>query len=157
MGAAPESVRWAKFVTPGTPDECWEWKGWRSPQGYGRFNLGGKQITAHRAAAIRAGMDVPTGMDVCHVCDNPPCVNPSHLYVDTHQRNIQDAADRGRLAAQRRLGEQHWCSKFSDADVETWRAQHANGWSFKAIARECGAHPTTVSRTLRGIQRKALQ
>jgi len=154
MPAAPEDVRWAKFVTPGHPDECWEWRGWRSPQGYGRFNLNGRRMPAPRAAAIRAGWWVPKCMDVCHTSDNPPCVNPNHLYVGTRSRNIQDCADRGRHPAQQRKGEAHWCAKFTDAEVEDWFARHANGESFKSIARRYGAHPTTVSRTIRGIQRR---
>ena len=145
--------RWIRFVTPGDPDECWEWLGWRSPQGYGRFNLGGRQITASRAAAILAGMDVRDGLDVCHTCDNPPCVNPAHLYVGTRSRNLQDMADRGRHP-KRGLSEKDWSAKYSDVAVEDWKTSHARGESFKSIARRYGAHPTTISRTIRGIQRK---
>jgi hypothetical protein len=148
--------RWAKFVSPGAPDECWEWQGWRSPQGYGRFKLNGKQIPASRAAAILAGMPVRDGLDVCHICDNPPCVNPSHLYVGTRSRNIQDMADRGRHPKQAGLGEKDWSAKYSDIDVEDWKLSHAAGESFKSIARRYGAHSTTISRTVRGIQRKGV-
>lgn len=153
MPAAPEDTRWAKFVTPGAPDQCWEWQGWRSPQGYGRFCLNGHQIPASRAAAIRAGMPVSDGLDVCHTCDNPPCVNPAHLYVGTRSQNIQDMADRGRHPKQG-LGERDWCAKYTDAEVADWRLRHARGDSFKSIARHYGAHPTTISRTIRGIQRR---
>lgn len=156
MGAAPEDVRWSKFVTPGDPVECWEWQGWRSPEGYGRFNLRGlKGIPAPRAAAIRAGMDVRPGLDVCHTCDNPPCVNPAHLYVGTRSRNLQDMADRGRHP-KRGLGERDWTAIYPDSAVADWRASHSAGESFKSIARRYGAHPTTISRTVRGIQRKAV-
>lgn len=148
-----DDERWARFVTPGAPDECWEWTGWRSPEGYGRFCIGGNQIPASRAAAIRADMDVRPGLDVCHTCDNPPCVNPAHLYVGTRSRNLQDMADRGRHPKQG-LGENDWCAKFSEADVQDWKSSYANGESFKSIARRYGAHPTTISRTVRGIQRK---
>lgn len=149
----PAAERWVKFVTPLGSNECWEWQGWRSPQGYGRFTLDGKQIPASRAAAILAGMDVRDGLDVCHTCDNPPCVNPAHLYVGTRRRNLQDMADRGRHP-KRGLGESDWSAKYSDAAVEDWKTSHARGESFKSIARRYGAHPTTISRTVRGIQRK---
>lgn len=147
--------RWVKFVKQAAPDECWEWLGWRSPEGYGRFRLHGRQIPASRASAILAGMDVRPGLDVCHTCDNPPCVNPAHLYIGTRSRNLQDMADRGRHP-KRGLGECDWSARYSDADVADWRASHAAGESFKSIARRYNAHPTTISRTVRGIQRKEL-
>jgi len=148
--------RWFKFVTPGSSDECWEWKGWRSPEGYGRFRINGKQIPSSRAAAILAGMEVKDGLDVCHTCDNPPCVNPSHLYVGTRSQNLQDMANRGRHP-KRGLGENDWCAIYSDKDVEDWKFRHSAGESFKSIARRYGAHPTTISRTIRGIQRKRVE
>src|SRR5690606_24937774 len=126
---------------------------WRSPQGYGRFRINGRQIPAPRAAAIRAGMDVKPGLDVCHTCDNPPCVNPAHLYVGTRSRNLQDMADRGRHPKQNRGGND-WTTIHTDDQVDDWFASHAKGESFKSIARRYGAHPTTVSRTIRGIQRR---
>lgn len=144
--------RWVRFVDEGPPEECWEWKGWRSPQGYGRFNINGRQTSAPRAAAIMAGMAVKPGLDVCHKCDNPPCVNPAHLYVGTRSQNLQDMADRGRHP-KRGLGERDWSAKYSNADVEDWKASAANGESYKSIARRYGAHPTTISRTVRGLQR----
>lgn len=154
-GLPPITVadRWAKFVAPGSPDECWEWRGWRSPQGYGRFSLGGKQMPASRAAALLAGLPVVAGMDVCHTCDNPPCVNPAHLYVGTRSQNLADMGRRGRHPKSG-LGERDWSAKFTDAEVSAWRAMRAEGSSYRAIATKYGAHPTTVSRTLRGIQRK---
>lgn len=100
-------------------------------------------------------MGVKPGLDVCHTCDNPPCVNPAHLYVGTRSRNLQDMADRGRHP-KRSLGERDWSAKYTDADVDDWKASHAIGESFKSIARRYGAHPTTVSRTVRGIQRKGV-
>ncbi|MET4780845.1 HNH endonuclease [Glaciihabitans sp. UYNi722] len=153
MNIITENERWARFVTPGDPDECWEWQGWRSPQGYGRFNIGGKQIPANRAAAIREGMDVRPGLDVCHTCDNPPCVNPAHIYVGTRSQNIQDCADRGRHPKQG-LGERDWSAKYSDAEVADWKTRHAAGESFHSIARLYNAHMSTISRTVRGIQRR---
>jgi len=146
--------RWARFVTEGAPDECWEWKGALSSQGYGTFNLPGHgQILAPRAALIRAGVDLPPGMCALHYCDNPPCVNRAHLFVGTRKQNNEDCCRKGRHNKDG-LGEKHWCAKFSDAEVEDWKTRHAAGESFKSIARSTGAHPTTVSRTVRGIQRK---
>lgn len=156
--ARPENERWAKFVTEGAPDECWEWRGWRSPRGYGVFSLHRpgfpKQIVASRAALIRAGNHIPEGMCALHHCDNPPCVNPAHLYVGTKKQNAIDCSMRGRHN-KGGLGENHWASTYSNAEQDDWKRRAAGGESYKSIARSTGASPSHISRVVRGIYRKA--
>lgn len=158
MGAAPEDVRWAKFITEGEPDECWEWQGALSPRGYGTFSIHRPgypgQIPASRAALVRAGITFKPGECALHDCDNPPCVNPAHLYVGDRKQNALDCTMRGRRPSYVGWGERHWSAKYSDAEVESWKARHAAGESFKSIARTTEAHFVTVSRTVRGLQRK---
>lgn len=151
-----EDERWAKFVTPGMPGECWRWEGALNPSGYGTFRLGGRQMRASKAALIRAGIPVPDGACVLHRCDNPPCVNPAHLYVGDRKQNAIDCSARGRTNKSGR-GEKHWASRYSDAEQDSWRERAAAGESFKSIARSSGAHPSHVSRVVRGIYRKTVQ
>lgn len=82
------------------PTGCWEWTGTRNEQGYGRLWMSTGHRAAHRLAAhlwiegFRYG-DFP--LLVCHRCDNPPCVNPEHLFIGTARDNALDASRKGRL------------------------------------------------------------
>ncbi len=70
--------------------KCWIWRGSKLKTGYGRFHFAGKTITAHRISWMLAHGSIEEGMHVLHKCDNPPCVNPDHLYIGTHTQNMQD-------------------------------------------------------------------
>lgn len=86
---------WSKVDKRG-PDECWPWGGYKAKSGHGSTSDGcGGSIGAHRLAYILAVGEIPTGLCVCHKCDNPPCVNPDHLYAGTYKQNTADRKLRG--------------------------------------------------------------
>jgi hypothetical protein len=91
---APLSVRfWAKVEKT---DGCWLWRGARHHTGYGVIGVDRRQRRAHRVAYEMAHGPIPAGAVVCHSCDTPPCVNPSHLFVGTVADNNRDMMAKGR-------------------------------------------------------------
>jgi len=76
---------------------CVVWIGARNR--YGRIQHGGrgsKLLQVHRLSYDLFNGPVPDDMLVLHKCDNPPCVNPSHLFLGSHQDNADDRERKGR-------------------------------------------------------------
>ncbi len=91
-----ESLFW-KYVDRGEADECWTWTGGTSNKGYGSFWDGERKVGAHVYSWDLHNEDGHGGHFVLHACDNPPCVNPSHLFLGTNGDNVKDMwkKDRG--------------------------------------------------------------
>jgi hypothetical protein len=79
------------------PNGCWEWVRGRTRQGYGKLNRNGKRWAAHRFIWTFVNGPIPNGIHVLHKCDNPPCINPDHLWLGTHTDNMRDKVRKGRL------------------------------------------------------------
>lgn len=142
---------WAKVDKSG---ECWEWTGGLS-NGYGRIRLGGrtgKQILTHRLSYIwkhPLTIDLLEHPDicVCHRCDNPKCVNPSHLFLGSQHDNHNDMVLKGRIADKR--GEKHHLAKLTEHDVREIRTRYANGGiTQNKLALEYGVNNSTLNRII---------
>lgn len=83
---------------------CMVWRGNCDKDGYGRVEIAGRRHAAHRVAlANHLGRALLAGELACHHCDNPPCINPHHLFVGTPGTNAVDRIRKGRGAGVRAL------------------------------------------------------
>ena len=115
------------FDTPSglSPDECWPWQGNIAATGYGRVSVDGKVLNAHRAVMVNLHGDLPEDSVVRHTCDNPPCVNPSHLLLGTQSENVEDK--RGGRARQGR-------QILTEDDVRAIRQRVKSGETVRAVS-----------------------
>lgn len=91
----------------------------------------GRQEAAHRAAYVIAVGPIAPGMDVLHRCDNPPCMNPRHLFIGTNRDNIDDKVAKGRQPR----GDSSAQAVLTEAQVVEIRRLDDRGLSYTAIAR----------------------
>lgn len=75
--------------------ECLVYQGYRDAKGYGRIGFRGRTWKTHRLAWMFANGPIPSGLQVRHSCDNPPCCNPAHLLLGTNADNMRDMRERG--------------------------------------------------------------
>ena|SRR3990167_3201580 len=135
-------------------DKCWIWLASRSKEGYGHFYYGGPQ-QAHRVSWRIAHGNVPPGKLVLHHCDNPPCVNPSHLYVGTDADNVKDQVARGRL--RRARGVDAGLAKLTEGQVITIRRMYAAGkCSLPQLSHQFGIAVNAVWMIVRRLTWKHL-
>ncbi len=120
-------------------DLCWEWIA-TARKGYGQFKYKGKMVDAHRVAweltfGAIPGETLPKSKEkicVLHVCDNPGCCNPTHLYLGTQKDNAEDKVRKGRQSRGKShgikmRGEKNGCAKLTEARVLEIRETYKRG------------------------------
>lgn len=123
------------------PDDCWEWSRLRDKDGYGETNYKGRRVMAHRVSWQLSNGPIPAGFCVCHTCDNPPCVNPSHLFLGTPADNNRDRSLKGRTGTPN--------ARFSPQEVLEIRASFAECGSLSEVGRRFGTSATTVANIVK--------
>ena len=120
--------------------ECWVWQAGKRGKGYGSFGMLGRVWSAHRAAYFLLVAD-PGSACVLHKCDNPPCINPAHLFLGTVADNNRDRAKRGRSA----VGERHAKSKLTERDVLELRELREDGQTHRELAARFGVTHQSIA------------
>jgi hypothetical protein len=98
---------WAKVDMAAGLFGCWPWMAARIPKGYGHIHVSGRGMVKAPRLVLEAVLGRPLlpGEQACHHCDNPPCVNPMHLYAGSASDNARDMVARGRIPPQMRRRE----------------------------------------------------
>jgi hypothetical protein len=170
--------RFARFVThDDDPDACWVWHGVQSGYCYGRFWLNGRYEQAHRVAFELAYGPIPDGLWILHTCDNRACVRNDdegwyemrgilhprrgHLWLGTHQDNMDDMTDKGRaptgemngrsLHPESTLrGEEIHNAILTEDDVRAIRLAYTGKYGcLAALGRQYGVHEDTIGAIIR--------
>jgi predicted XRE-type DNA-binding protein len=143
--------RFWQYVDKGAQDECWEWRGPRVKIPGQEYGLCGGWVRAYRVSWEIHNGPIPYGMHVLHRCDNPPCVNPAHLYLGTHVDNMRDRAARKRGKEARQNGEANDNAKLTEAQVREiiYLLQGHNKVSQQRIADLYGVKQPQISRIAR--------
>ena len=110
--------------------ECWLWTAGKSG-GYGV--VGHNSQKAHRVAWELTIGPIPQGMQVLHRCDNPPCVNPEHLFLGTNHDNMLDRQAKGRTK-NLFTSDTHPFKVLDSADIRMIRTLRRSGWKQRELA-----------------------
>lgn len=140
-------------VMPGMSTPCWVWTAAKIGP-YGAITIERRQYRAHRLSFELHGGTIGD-LHVLHRCDNPPCVNPEHLFLGTNEDNVQDRHTKGRDAKgdssgsrvhPERLprGERVNTSRLTAAQVVEIRTLSAAGQSRRALAARFGISHVAV-------------
>lgn len=80
-------------------DGCWRWTGaldrrsyglWTGPEGH----LPSRMTVATRWSYYARHGSIPFHLELDHLCNYPPCINPDHLEPVTRQENMRRRSER---------------------------------------------------------------
>lgn len=128
--------------------ECWEWTAGKIKDGYGHVRYQRDMWLTHRLAWKLTKGSIPEGKRILHKCDNPPCINPDHLFIGTDKDNRDDMISKGRQRFPN--GTEIGIAKLTDEKVREIRSLHAVGISYSEIGRRYGVSHVAVRLAIIG-------
>lgn len=176
MKKSPWVRFWINVDKHNGSDACWNWNGTKDKNGYGRISIDGQRISAHRLSWGLHNGAIPKNIQVCHVCDNPACVNPRHLFLGTQADNMKDKQAKGRCPQpsnngkwygslnpatgkkhgthtkpeSRPTGERNGSVKLTAIDVILIREEYSKGGTTeRKLAQKYGVSRSNIGRILR--------
>jgi len=151
--------RFWSYVNIRTPTECWEWQGGLFQNGYGQFRVGRTKQKAHRISFLLYKKYLPNDKFICHHCDNPKCVNPTHLFDGTPKDNSQDRDIKGRrgdggskmkILTGMCRGINNPAHKLTPYKVHEILTMHSQGYKARYLAKKFNVCPSTIGNIIHG-------
>lgn len=159
MGSLGEDLKryWSKVRKD---DECWKWTDSLGGTGYGQFLIFNRKLLPHRISYILHKKSIiPEGLLACHICDNPSCVNPKHIFIGSQKDNLMDCSRKKRCSSGEHMpkGELSKWSKLKEKDVlDIFKLLNARVRQID-IAKKFNVTQSNVSEIKRGNSWKHLK
>lgn len=126
---------------------CWNWNSGKNEHGYGYiWHDGAKWLAPRLMFALSNPEQDISRLFVLHRCDNPPCINPDHLYLGTKKQNSEDMVRRGRQNHDGYRGSKSPFAKLSEPDIPVIRQRVSNGEPIERLRKEYGVVWKVIKR-----------
>lgn len=135
-----------KSVDKSNLEGCWIWTGYKMKSGHGQYSFNGDNVYTHRFAYLTVNPNFDQTLQVCHKCDNPSCVNPSHMFLGTQSDNSKDMVSKKRYAVGQAVG-----GALSEEDVLKIIEMYKTGlYKQRTLGRKFGVNASQISRIVNG-------